>query len=171
MTSPVVDRQNDLRHQDDVIVLSTGYTARIIPVGASLVDEVVAYIAAPKVPMFFNEDKGREEENPTDPAYVEAVAKAERERAIAVIDTLIMFGLELEEPPPADGAWLKKLCFLEKRGQLDLSGYDLDDEFDREFLFKKYIATGTADLMDIGRKAGLTQEAISQAAQNFPGNP
>jgi len=146
--------------------LSTGVMARIIPVGASLIDDVVASIPDPPVPKFFNEDKQREEENPLDPAYQEALTTTQRRRAIAAMETLLLFGLELQEVP-ADDIWLSRVRYLEKRGHLSLAGYDPADPVDRELLYKKYVAVGTVDLIHIGQKAGLNSRDVEEAARVF----
>ena len=146
--------------------LSTGVVGRIIPVGASLVDDVVASIRDPKVPMFFNADKGREEENPLDPEYIEEMERTERRRAIAAMETLLLFGLELESVPP-DEEWLPRLQLMAKRGHITLDGFDLNDPLEKELIYKKYIAVGTADLIQIGQQAGLTSRDVEEAARSF----
>ena len=147
-------------------MLSTGVIGRIVPVGASLVDDVVASINDPKVPTFFNEDKGREEENPLDPDYLEELVRTSRRRAIAAMETLLLFGLELEAIPP-DDEWLPRLKLMAKRGHITLEGFDLDDPLERELIYKKYIAVGTADLIQIGQQAGLTSRDVEEAARSF----
>jgi hypothetical protein len=168
VASPVVEHKHDTP-KDDIVVLSTGIRARIVPVAASLIDSVANRLKPPKMPTFYNEEKGREEENPNHPDYMAALADYAQVRGQAVMDVMVMFGLELVDGVPEDKLWLRRLRFLEKRGQLDLSGYDLDDDFDLEFVYKKFIATGTEDLAAIGRRAGLNKEAIEEAAQSFPG--
>lgn len=146
--------------------LTTGIVGRIVPVGASLIDDVVASIADPKPPMFFNEDKGREEENPVDPDYLEALEAAQRQRAVAALETLLLFGLELEQLPP-DEQWLPKLRYMAKRGHISLDNYDLDDPLEKELLYKKYVAVGTQDLIEIGQHAGLNSRDVEEAARSF----
>ncbi len=74
--TPVLDVAREIEPARDIITLSTGVRGRIRPVPAGLIDEVVSRIPDPEVPRQFIEDKGREELNPFDPAYIEAVAKA-----------------------------------------------------------------------------------------------
>lgn len=164
-TPPAVDvarEHADQRASDRVRVLSTGYRARLKPVAASLVDEVTARIEDPPVPTWFNPEKEREEENPHDPAYQRAVAKAERARAGAATDALIMFGVELVDPLP-DNGWER---------QLRLLGIEVDaeDVLGREFYFKKYIAVGSEDLILVSTLTGLTQADIDQAVRSFQGH-
>jgi hypothetical protein len=166
-----IDRAKELAAEGDgveVLTLSTGYRGRIVPVGASLIDEIVARVKVPEVPTFFNEEKGREEENPTDPKYLKELQEAQQKRVKFSLDAMVMFGLELEDGLPENDRWLQKLKYMEKIGALDLSDYDLDDPFEKEFVFKRYIAVGTVDLVAIGRKAGLSPAAVEEAAKSFP---
>ncbi len=148
--------------EDDFTILSTGLKAKILPVAASLLQEVTTRIKDPKMPMWKDPDKGYEVENPTHPDYVVALQEANTERGIAATDAMIMFGLELIDPIPTDNIWAKKLNFLGIT-------FNVDDEFEREFAFKKYIACGADDLLEIGRRAGLNQEDIDTAVDSFQG--
>jgi hypothetical protein len=149
-------------------VLSTGVRARIVPVGATLVDAATSRIKDPPIPIIHDEAKGRDIENPTDPQYLAAMREADRQRLQAATDTMIMFGVELLEGLPEDDEWVKRLQWQAKHDHLSLEGYDLEDPLDREFLYKKYIAVGTLDLITIGRKAGLRPEDVAEAAASFP---
>ena len=146
--------------------LTTGIEGRIIPVGASLIDDVVASIPDPEVPTFFNEDKQREEENPLDPDYIAELEATERRRAIAAMETLLIFGFELKEMPD-DDVWLPRLRFMEKRGHISLADYDLNDPLEKELVYKKYVAVGTMDLIRIGKKGGLSRRDVEEAARSF----
>jgi len=147
-------------------LLSTGIKGRIVTVGASLIDDVVATIVDPPIPVFFNEDKQRDEENPLDPHYIVELAATARRRAVAALETMILFGLELDELPPTE-TWLPRLQLLAKHGYLDLTKYDLDDPLELELLYKKYIAVGTPDLIKIGQHAGLNNRDVEEAARSF----
>jgi hypothetical protein len=151
--------------------LSTGYRARLVPVAGFLLTEVASRIQDPEVPMWANPDKeGRQEPNPSDPAYLRAMAAAERRRAEAVIDAMLLFGVEIEGDIPDQGQWLPKLQKMVKLGHLDLDGFSLEDPLDAEFLFKRYVAVAAGDLQEIMKRSGVTQEAIAQAAKSFPGD-
>ena len=155
---------------EEVITLSTGVRAIFIPVAASLIQQVQAKIKDPDVPMETVEGKGdRKYPNPGNPEYIRKVEEADSERALAAVDAMIMFGVELVDPIP-DNGWDTKLKYLEKRGLLDLSEFDLQDEMDREFLFKRLIAVASADLIKISIKAGVNAEEVAAAAASFPGN-
>jgi hypothetical protein len=68
---------------------------------------------------------------------------------------------------PTDTKWLAKLKYLEKRGKIDLSTYDLDDPMDQEFLFLRYVAVAQEDLQTISVKSGITKEGVDKAKAQF----
>jgi len=155
---------------DQPVTLSTGVRAYVRPVAASLIDEVTARIRDPDVPTWHNPDKDRDEPNPNDPAYLRGLEDANRQRGIAAIDALVMFGVDLVDGLPEDDSWLAKLRYLEKRGHLDLSSYDMDDQTDLEFLFKRFVAVASPDIALISMRSGVQGEAVAQAARSFRGD-
>jgi hypothetical protein len=150
-----------------IITLSTGVKARIRPVSASLLDEVSSSVQVPKVPRQFIEEKQREEPNPLDPSYLQAVKDAERERGLKTTEALIMFGIELVDGMPPDEEWLPKLAYMQKRGLLDLARFNLDDPLEREFVYKIYVAVSGADLMYVSMASGLTEKEVADAMTSF----
>ena len=156
--------------EQDVHTLSTGVRVRLLSVNAATITEVQMRIENPPVPTWFNEDKGREEDNPNHPDYLAACGKANEARALAMMDALALFGVELLDGLPEDDLWLRKLKLLARKGQLDLSVYDLDDEIDREFLYKKHIAISTPDWAKLMTLSGVPEEAVQQMEDSFPGD-
>jgi len=153
----------------ETVTTKSGVRVRLLPVSTTLIEEVSSRIEDPPVPMWHNEQKGRDEPNPNDPVYVRLMEKANRDRGVAVMDAMCMFGVELIDGVPEDDGWLKKLLFMQKRGQVDLSGFDLNDPLDLEFVYKRYIAVDNDLLTKIGRISTLTPEAIAKAENNFQG--
>lgn len=152
----------------DVVELTTGVRVRLSNVPPGLLEDVVSHIQDPPVPTWFNEDKGREEPNPADPDYQKALATAERDRSVAVIEAVVLFGIELVDGMPEDDGWLKKLQFMSRRGKLNLGEYDLEDELDREFLYKRYIILGKDDLaLVVSSASGVSPEEIEKARETF----
>lgn len=149
------------------VTLSTGVRVRLHPVSSSLVEEMKGAIKMPPVPRVWIEAKEREEENPNDPRYLDEVAETESKRAVAVFDALVTFGVELIDGLPEDKTWLKKLNLLAKRGALDLSGFDLEDDFDLEFLYKRYVAIAGTDLQWISRLHGVRPLEVARARSMF----
>jgi len=146
----------------DIQTLSTGIRCQIMPVSAALIQEVTSRIKDPQVPLWHNKEKGRDEPNPNDPGYVAELGEANSERGKAAMDALIMFGIDLIDSLPEDNRWLKKLQYM---------GIQVDetDSFEVEFAYKKYVAVGNQDLILISQKAGISQEAIEDAAKSFRG--
>lgn len=167
-TSPALEvakEQED--EQDGSTVLSTGVRARLMPVAASLISKVASRIKDPEVPVDYIKEKDREEPNPDNPEYLRQLAEATAKRGDVSLETMVMFGVELIDGLPEDDVWLKRLQFLEKRGDLDLSGYDLEDPMELEFIYKLYIAVGSTDIIRIAKMSGISPEEIEQAAESF----
>lgn len=144
---------------------------RITPVSIQLIQDVEATIEEPQPPMWANPEKdGREEPNPSDPEYLRARARATRQRNIAVMDAMVMMGVELVEGLPEDDSWLDKIKQLEKRKMLSLESFDLDDPIDREFLYKRYVIANGEVIELISKAAGVSEEAVREAEASFPGN-
>src|SRR3972149_3679417 len=95
---------------------------------------------------------------------------AERHRAEAVIDAMLLFGVVIEGDLPDREEWMPKIQKMVKLGHLDLDGFNLEDPLDTEFLFKRYVAVAANDLQEIMSRSGVTQEAIALAAKSFPGD-
>lgn len=157
----------NLSEEDGFVTLSNGARAMIRPVSISLITEVSNRVKDPEVPTFYNEEKGRDEPNPNHPSYIRALQEAENRRGIASLDAMVMFGIELVDGLPKDEKWIKKLRTMERIGALDLSVYDLEDDIDKEFLYKRFIAVGTEDLAKISRASGISQEAVESAEKSF----
>ncbi|MHA2263561.1 MAG: hypothetical protein ACXAEN_14290 [Candidatus Thorarchaeota archaeon] len=152
---------------DNVITLSTGMKAILRPVSASLLQDVMSRIVDPPEPWVYNEEKGRNEPDPFDKEYLATIASNHQARARASMDAMAMFGIELVNGLPEDDVWLGKLRQFERLGYLDLSEFDMEDPIDREFVFKRYIALGNQDLLDIGKMSGIRQEDIEEAESSF----
>ena len=170
--SPVLKTAKDRATEDErEYVFSTGVRVRLRSVSATLIEEVASRIPYPDVPMWFNEAKDRDEPNPGDPKYLDAIAQVDRARGIASMDAMILFGVELLDGVPEDDIWVDKLRFLEKRNMIDLSEYNFKDALDREFLYKRYVAVGATDLELLSTIVGVSEEAIADATESFPSPP
>ncbi len=155
---------------ESVTTLSTGVKAIIRPVPTYLVDKMVGEIEEPKPPKQFNEKKQREEENPFDPAYLEAIDEANRQKGLVTMEAMIMWGIELVDDVPDPEEWLPKLEWMAKRSALNLEEYDLDDPLDLEFVYKALIATSGVDLMMVTMKSGMQNEEVELAMRGFRGD-
>lgn len=164
------ERENHDGQNDGISVNTDGVRYRLKPVAPALMDAVQSKVPMPKVPVWHNPDMDRDEPNPNHPDYLMALEDANRQRGIAVYDALVMFGVELLDGLPQDEGWLKKLKNLAKHGVLDLGQYDLEDELDKEFVYKRFILT-TGDMVDkIGNLSAMTASDVKKAGAIFPSN-
>lgn len=164
------------RNSDGIVQLSTGYYARITSVSASLIEESQASVPYPEVPKWYNEDAKRDEENPNHPDYLKAVQEVEKRKTMMAIDAMILFGVDIvnedgsEYEMDIDSKWFSRIRLMAKRGYINLDEYDLEDELDVEWLFKKYIAVGAPDLERIARASNLSEEDVQEASATFQNN-
>ncbi len=151
--------------------LSTGVRIRLRPVALGMWQDALAELRKkePKVPSFANPEKGgRLEENPNDPDYLRGMAAFIEEQGRVSSDVQFLFGVELVDGLPEDKSWLAKLRLLQRLGAIDLSGFDLNDPTDLEFLYKKHVAIGPTDATLVGRGWGPSEEEVAEAASFFP---
>ena len=154
--------------EDGIVILSTGIRARIIPVASPLIDEINSRVLDPTVPVQVID--GQEHANPLHPEYQRALMDASNKRTSAVLDAFVMFGVELVDGVPEDDEWVKKIKFMEKRGAIDLSCYNLKDPLDREFVYKRFIAVSSKDTRLIGVASGVLSADIDRAMDSFQGD-
>lgn len=158
-----VAKQQAVKDGERDTVHDTPYgRVKVCPVSAILVQEVTQQIKDPEPPMIFIADKDREEPNYSDPKYLRAMQMANEARAVAGYDATIMFGLDLIDGLPEDDSWLKKLQYMVKRKMLDLSGYDLEDEYDLEFLLKRFLIADANLLEEIAAVSGITEQEVRE---------
>jgi len=168
-SSPAVDVAKKVKERDEerIVSLPGGVTARIVPVSAALVDEVSSSVKDPEVPEVYDEEREKDFPNPNDPTYLRGLEEASRKRGIAAIDAMVMFGVELVDGLPENDAWLKKLVYMSKRNLVNLDGYDLEDELDLEFLYKRYVAITPTVLSVITEMSGISGADIEAAEESF----
>jgi len=152
--------------QDDIWEID-GYLfiPKAIPV--AIISDVTNRIPEPTIPVWHNPEYDRDEQNPNDPAYIRAKEEVDRKRGEAMIDATVMFGIELPEGVPPTEKWLPKLKFMEKRGQIDLASYDLGDQLELEFVFKRYVIANIALINYIQNMSSVTPDDIGRAGRPF----
>ena len=158
-----IARKREQIEDDGIHTLASGVRVTISPVTASLIDQVTARIKDPDPPMWHNEDKDRDEPNYADPRYIKGLADAERERGLAAMDAIMMFGFELVDGIPENDAWMKKLKLL---------GIDVEvgDEIETEFAYKKYVAVAPDEVTLVTERSGISAEEFEAAEASFLGN-
>ena len=169
-TIPALAVAAEIADKDGILMLSTGYRAKIKPVSAVLLDNAMSRIKDPEIPEVYLEDKDRKEPNPNDPSYLKAMEEANHKRSMASVDVMILMGIQLIDPIPPDEDWLFGLQDLSRLGLFDLTPYDMTNPRDREFVFKRFVAVGNDDLKMISKKMGISEEDLKAAEAAFPGN-
>jgi hypothetical protein len=174
--SAVIGVAKKQRDPEQIVMLSTGYRARLRSVSAGLIAEAQQSVKYPTPPTWYNEAAGREEENPNHPAYIAEVENIEMQRNLVGMEALIMFGVELVDEEgnqleiDIEADWVRRLRFMERRGVISLEGLDLSDPIDAEFAFKKYIAVGALDMDTITSATIVSEEALEEAKASFRDN-
>jgi len=154
-------------------VLKSGARIRICRVSQLLIDEAVNEVKEPNVPTYFDEDRQITLPNPDSAQYKKDIAEYERAQFRATFDAALLWGIELVDGVPEDDTWIKKLRFFAKRNkQVDIDQYDLDDELEREFAYKKFIAVDADELTEFMELMfqGVTEEDKEKARNLFPGD-
>lgn len=156
-------------NKEQRVIFSTGIEAIVRPVAPDLVNDAIMEIDEPAVPTFTDEH-GRVMENPTDPQY--AIEKHQYELAVnrAALDVVIIMGVDLVDGLPEDDSWLKKLRYLERKGRIDLTEYNLEDPLDLEYLYKAKVAMGAEDIASLARYIGVGEQEVAAAERVFQGN-
>lgn len=152
--------------QDDLLeVDGFQFTIKAIPI--AIITDTTNRIPDPEIPIWHNQEYDRDEQNPNDPAYLKAKGEVDTKRGEALIDATIMFGISLPDGVPPTDKWLPRLRFLEKRGQIDLSNFDLDDPLELEFVFKRYIIANVSLINYIQEMSSVTPDDIGKAGRPF----
>lgn len=155
----------------NTITLSSGVVLKMRRVAPLAISDAVARVKEPEVPRIFQEDKGREEENPEHPDYKRAMEKYEETTGLVAMNVLLLMGTSIESIPeelskPEDEDWIENLEFLEVK-------IDKDSPKARYLGWLRYYAlTSDQDfmaVMDLARSfAGVKEEDVQAAAKSFP---
>lgn len=156
---------------DNIIELSTGVKLKVRPINPMVLDAALRQNMppVPKVPRVFIENKGREEENPDDPAYRAAVDEYEAERGRIVQDVAMGLGTEVITVPDGmesvDGTrWAEDLW--------DVGVLVPDSGLKRYIAWVKFWACRTAqDTVDVisavMQSVGTPEAKVAEAADSF----
>lgn len=156
-------KEGDPNEEEQLFTTSTGVTIRRLTIPDILMQRVMEKVKKPKVPMWFNPEKERDEPNPNDPDYLEAVRQAQDERGQRAIDAAIMFGCELVSELPESREWIQRL----NRFGIEV---DESDEFELKFAYLKYVAFSNSSDLALVTGWGLSEEDIANAGATFRRN-
>ena len=154
---------------DGTRVLKSGVKVRLCPVSSTVARDVLNELKEPVIPMVPDADQGRPLPNPNDPDYLRAMNEFTHKQTTALIDLVAMLGVELVDGFPGTGPWLNRLKGMAHLGHLDLSSYDLDDEFWQEFLYKRYFVTSDEELSELLPELvqGASSEDVEEAKKSI----
>lgn len=149
-----------------------GIRLKLSPIPSVLVQEVARKYPNPRPPVVFIEEKGREEENPNDPEYLNRLAEANYQRSIVILNVFLS-GLEIVSIPDnlqkvEDTGWeevVREIANIE----IPAGG------FGRRLAWFKYYAFTDDDLIrvrdKITRLSGIVlEEDVKEAEESFRDN-
>ncbi len=160
------ERERDIL---DSVTLSTGVELKIKPVPKRFIYQVTSKFKPPKVPTYHNKSKGRDEENPDDPDYQEAVEQYLVNIANATTDVALLRGTEIIEipkgfPKPDSQHWISEMEILDMPMR--------DNKRARYLAWIKGMAAPLdADISilmeEIGRQTGVSEADTEEAVKRF----
>ena len=151
------------------VVLTSGVKVRLVSVPSMLVLALTRQIKEPTVPMWHNDQKDRDEPNPLDPAYVQAVNDYKTEIGQKTTQAYLANGVKVLELPddkyPEDSdEWVEGLEFV---------GIEVPKTgLGRRVAWLQYHVLGDMDLTDILSGIAIaggvvTEEQVQAAAETF----
>ena len=154
------------------LTLSTGVVIGINRISPMVFQEVENRFQDPPVPKVYDEQRGRELENPAHPAYLAELKRVRDAKAIAALDAVAALGTYLISIPPGfEGPdteeWMEKMDFL---------GYDhhlISRKLTRYLAWLKMVGAPDveADWNNISiavlRKSGVTEGDVQSAIASF----
>lgn len=151
------------------VITSRGIKLILHPVPPMLIQEVNQQFPQPKIPTWFNEEKGREEENINDPLYMELVNKVNFDRGMVMVDVLLS-GVTIDKVPDGmekveDDGWEYYLELVGRKAS--------QSKIPRTIQWLKYYALDNTDLTNVRDKVlrisgGTLEVDVEQATDTFP---
>ena len=152
------------------VTLKSGVVLKIIPIPEGIIPEVMGREKGPEVPMVWIPEKGRAEENPSDPIYLRAVNIHEARLASVISDVIVLFGTEFGECPeglegPDGPVWREKARLLGTlKGESQEALY---------LGWVKHVAARTEEdfaaiMGAVGAVSGVSEAEVQKATARFP---
>jgi len=173
IAAEVADNAQNNIVEDNELEFSSGVVLRIKPVTPLVVMDIAKRHKKPSIPNFFNEDHGRNEENPSDPMYIADMEEYNNKITSTIIDAFIVMGTEVVSIPKdmqkiEDNDWVDMLSSI---------GIDIDSENKkvRYILWVKYVALPKESDLDfltteISALAGVSNTEVAEAEDSFRGD-
>lgn len=152
----------------EVVVLENGVELNVRRISPIIYADMVKKYKKPQPPIVFVESKGRKEENPSDPTYIEALNEWEAMISTTMIDSSIVAGTSVKHVP--DG--ILKHDSEDTIDMLNVMGVDTSSKNTVYLHWVKYIAAvGDDDISNIlsavARKSGVAEDDVQTASTMF----
>lgn len=152
---------------------STGVKVRLKRVSALIISDAAQKLKAPRPPKVFIDDKGREEENPNDPEYIEEMDRYAYNKGYLAVTVYLTLGVEVlhrpdEIPAPESTEWSDEISTI--------TGMEIPATGRARYLaWLKYIAFTETDVATVTtrimRLNGVIEEAdVVEALESFRNN-
>lgn len=153
-----------------VYTTSTGVRLRIRPVPSLAVMAASRALPVPQIPTFHNEQKNRDEPNPVDPTYLQALEERKVREGEVTTDAYLANGLTVLEPLPDDVEPAQSEVWAEG---IELLGVAVPaNGFARRVAWLKYYVLSDDDLMEIMKLIAVaggvvTEQQVTDAVDSF----
>lgn len=160
--------------------LSNGIVLTLRPIPPLMLQAINQEFNPPPPPKVYMEEKGREEENPNDPAYLKSLEQLASDQDLAINDMILAMGTSVKSIPegyfgPEDDDWIAPVEFA-----ISLSGREI--LVNRENKIKRYLhwlrfyamETGADIALATGlpmQLAGIREGEIEEVIDSFRGLP
>lgn len=158
--------------------LSNGIVLTLKPVPPLLLEAVLGEYKLPDPPKVYMEEKGRDEENPSDPNYLKEIARLAEQQSLAIQDLCLAVGTTIKTIPedyfgPNDDGWIAQIEFAQKYSGAEFR-IEREDKVKRYLCWLRFYALETsADVaLAIGlpqQLAGIREGEIEEIVDSFRG--
>lgn len=164
--------QMDVLQKPGEYISRNGIVFKLKKVSRLLILDATKKILPPEVPVIYLEDKGRKEENPSDPIYIQKMQDYNAERGLLTSTLIVAFGSEVIH---LTEDYIK---FESPEWEEDLKDFGVDIPIKgkaRYAAWVKYHLLDDEDVTDLIRSimrfSGITiEEDVNRAEANFRGN-
>lgn len=156
------------------VTLSNGIVLKIKSVPPLLIRRALMQLRKPEPPTVFLEEKGRDEPNPNDPRYLDALDQWIEAQNTAALNVMLLCGTAVESVPddvPAHTSddWIEKLAAL------DIT-VNVSNQAARYLTWLQTVACESSEDLQllgsaVGRSSGLMEGDVNRAVDSFRGGP
>jgi len=173
LSEEIVEAVNDVeekeRKTEDILTLSSGVKLKLKAVNKFFLFQVADRFKPPKVPIV--KMKGREEENPNDPRYVQELERHLADVGQVMNNTVLLRGVEVLEMPKD----MITSDSEEWKEEMEILGLSTENKRARFLAWLKAIAVPNDEEMNlvlenVGRLTGVAEIDAAEAVERFRGS-